>query len=70
FLFRKNPEIRSTKINSIFALLVCKKFVLKEKETGTLEVIFKNSGLVAPDDNLLHQIIPILKKLCLIFNEK
>lgn len=25
---------------------------------------------VDPDDNLLHQIIAILKKLCLIFNEK
>jgi hypothetical protein len=35
-------------MNSVFALIACPKGNLEEKETGTSEVIFKDSGLVAP----------------------
>lgn len=47
YFSKKNRETRTTKINSVFALIARQKGVLEEKETGTSEVIFKNSGLVA-----------------------
>lgn len=48
YFSKKNRETRTTKINSVFALIAGQKGVLEERETGTSEVIFKNSGLVAP----------------------
>lgn len=47
FYSKKNRETRTTKINSVFALIARQKGVSEEKETGTSEVTFKNSGLVA-----------------------
>jgi site-specific DNA recombinase len=44
---KKNGETRTTKINSIFTLIARQKGVIEKKETGTFEVVFKNSGLVA-----------------------
>lgn len=37
--------------------------VLEEKETGTFEVVFKNSGLVAPKVEESNQILEDLKQL-------
>ncbi len=48
YFSKKKGETRTTKINSLFALIARQKGVLEEKETGISEVIFKNSGLVAP----------------------
>lgn len=48
FYSKKKGETRTTKINSAFTLIARQKGVLEEKETGTSEIIFKNSGLVAP----------------------
>jgi site-specific DNA recombinase len=47
FYSKKNRETRTTKINSVFALIARQKGLVEEKETGISEVIFKNSGLVA-----------------------
>lgn len=47
YFCKKKGETRTTKINSLFALITRQKGVLEEKETGISEVIFKNSGLVA-----------------------
>lgn len=65
---KKIDQTRTLKMNSIFTLSARQKRLVEEKETGTSEVIFKNSGLVAPTDNLPHQIIRILKKLCMIMS--
>jgi site-specific DNA recombinase len=48
FFSKKNRETRTTKINSVFALIARQKGLVEENETGISEVIFKNSGLVAP----------------------
>ncbi len=45
---KKNGQTRTTKINSVFALVARQKGLLEERETGNFEVIFKKSGLVAP----------------------
>ncbi len=45
---KKNRKTLTKKINSVFALIARQKGVSEEKETGISEVIFKNSGLVAP----------------------
>lgn len=47
FYSKKKGETRTTKINSVFTLIARQKGFLEEKETGTSEIIFKNSGLVA-----------------------
>jgi site-specific DNA recombinase len=47
FYSKKKGETRTTKINGIFSLIARQKGLSEEKETGTPEVIFKNSGLVA-----------------------
>jgi hypothetical protein len=40
FYSKKKGETRTTKINSVFALIARQKRVLEEKETRTFEVIF------------------------------
>ena len=44
---KKIDQPRTLKINSVFTLNARLKGLVEEKETGTSEVIFKNSGLVA-----------------------
>lgn len=46
YFSRKNRETRTTKINSVFALIARQKGLVEERETGISEVIFRNSGLV------------------------
>lgn len=46
FYSKKNRETRTTKINSVFALIARQKGLVEERETGISEVIFRNSGLV------------------------
>ncbi|MBD0374484.1 MAG: hypothetical protein ICV51_02510, partial [Flavisolibacter sp.] len=44
---KKKHQPRTTKMNALFSWNASHKGVTEEKETGTSEVIFKNSGLVA-----------------------
>ena len=44
---KKKWQPRTTKMNPIFSLIARLKGKTEENETGTSEVIFKNSGLVA-----------------------
>lgn len=52
---KKKGQTRTTKINSVFALIARQKGVLEEKETGISEVIFKNSGLGRIETKNSHQ---------------
>lgn len=45
---KKKDRPRTTKLNSVFSVIARLKGNTEEKETGTSEVIFKNSGLVVP----------------------
>ncbi|GAA4740318.1 hypothetical protein GCM10023229_19520 [Flavisolibacter ginsenosidimutans] len=45
---KKTSQPRTVKMNSIFTLIARQKGLVEERETGTSELIFKNSGLVAP----------------------
>ncbi len=67
---KKIDQPRTVKMNSVFTLSARQKGRVEENKTGTSELIFRNSGLVAPTDNLSHQITVILKKLCLIMSYK
>lgn len=63
---KKIGQPRTTKVNSIFALVARQKGLLAEKETGIFEIIFKNSGLVVPrveNSNLLLQDLRDLQPL-------
>ncbi len=44
---KKKHQPRTTKINALFSWNAAQKGITEEKETGTSEVLFKNSGLVA-----------------------
>lgn len=48
FYNKKTDQPRTTKMNSVFTLIACLKGNTEEKETGTSETIFRNSGWVAP----------------------
>lgn len=43
---KKNDQPRTSKINPLFSVIAGLKRNTEEKETGTSEIIFKNSGLV------------------------
>jgi len=60
---KKNRETRTTKINSVFALIACQNGVLEEKETRNFKVIFKNSGLVVPTEHISNSFVEDLKSL-------
>jgi site-specific DNA recombinase len=41
---RKNDQPRTTKMNSVFALITRLTGIIEEQKTGTSEVILRNSG--------------------------
>ena len=45
---KQKHQPRTTKMNALFSWNARQKGITEEKETGTSEVVFKNSGLVAP----------------------
>jgi hypothetical protein len=46
FYTKKNDQPRTTKMNTVFVLIARLKGNTGEKETGTSEIIFRNSGWV------------------------
>ncbi|MDQ3844949.1 MAG: hypothetical protein M3342_13175 [Bacteroidota bacterium] len=44
---KQKHQPRTTKMNALFSWNAAQKGITEEKETGTSEVLFKNSGLVA-----------------------
>jgi len=48
YYYRKNDQPRTTKMNSVFALIARLRGNAEEKETGTSKVILRNSGWVVP----------------------
>jgi site-specific DNA recombinase len=48
FYNKKNDQPRTTKMNSVFALIARLKGNTEENETGTSEIKFRNSGWVVP----------------------
>ena len=48
FYNKKNDQPRTTKMNSVFVIIAHLKGNVEEKETGTSEIVFRNSGWVVP----------------------
>ena len=60
---KKKDQPRTTKLNALFALSARQKSITEEKETGSSDVIFKNSGLVAPIEQISNSFVEDLKLL-------
>jgi len=63
FYNKKNDQPRTTKMNRVFALIARLKGNVEEKETGTSEIVFRNSGWVAPRVEDSNQILQDLREL-------
>ncbi len=48
FYNKKNDQPRTTKMNRVFVVIARLKGNVEEKETGTSEIVFRNSGWVVP----------------------
>jgi hypothetical protein len=57
FYDKKNHQPRTPKINLLFSAIAQLKRNTEENKTGTSEIIFKNSGLVAPRVNNSNEVI-------------
>lgn len=66
FYDKQNDQTRTEKMNSVFATIASLRGNIEQKETGTPEIIFKNSGLVVPEKLVSNKIIKFFERMHMI----